>query len=289
MLNDDPLVLLFAGLFGLVIGSFLNVIIHRLPRRLDAELAAACRELADEAPDYPSNRWFGLAYLLWPGSHCPACERPIRAWENIPLLSYLIQRGRCTGCATAIPVRYPLVELLSGLLTVVVIWRFGPGWQGLAAAVLTWGLVALSVIDLQRKLLPDVLTLPLLWLGLLLNLDGLFAPLPDAVLGAVVGYGFLWLVYHLFLLATGKEGMGYGDFKLLAAFGAWFGWTLVPQIILLASLAGAVIGLSMIALRQQERGAAVPFGPYLAIAGWIALLWGPELNALYLGQVGLLP
>ena len=265
-------------LLGLVVGSFLNVVIHRLPRMLERRWQAECRELTGDAPgadDAPYN-------LVVPGSNCPACGHKIRPWENIPLLSYILLRGRCSACGTHISARYPLVELASGMLALLVAWHYGAGWQTGAALVFTWGLLALTLIDLETQLLPDVITLPLLWLGLLVNLNGLFVPLSQAVIGAAAGYLSLWLVYHAFRLLTGKEGMGYGDFKLLAALGAWFGWQLLPLTILLSSLVGAVVGIGLMVLKRHEREVPIPFGPYLAAAGWISLLWGAALTGAYL-------
>ncbi len=265
-------------LLGLVVGSFLNVVIHRLPRMLERRWQAECRELTGDAPgadDAPYN-------LVVPGSNCPACGHKIRPWENIPLLSYILLRGRCSACGTHISARYPLVELASGILALLVAWHYGAGWQTGAALVFTWALLALTLIDLETQLLPDVITLPLLWLGLLVNLNGLFVPLSQAVIGAAAGYLSLWFVYHAFRLLTGKEGMGYGDFKLLAALGAWFGWQLLPLTILLSSLVGAVVGIGLMALKRHEREVPIPFGPYLAAAGWISLLWGAALTDAYL-------
>lgn len=281
---------LFLGLsvvLGLIVGSFLNVVILRLPRKMEQELNEACADPQEQTVETGSNRWFGLGYLIDPPSTCPACGHRIRAWENVPILSYLWLKGRCSACGTAIGRRYPVIEGLTAVLTLVVAWRFGATGQGLAAMLLTWGLIAMSVIDLDHQLLPDQLTLPLLWAGLLVNLDPTFATLPDAVIGAVAGYASLWFVYHVFLLVSGKEGMGYGDFKLFALFGAWLGWQLLPQILLLSAVAGAVIGISLIALRGRDRSIPIPFGPYLAIAGWIALLWGAEINRAYLNAAGL--
>ncbi len=267
-----------ALLIGLIVGSFLNVVIHRLPRMMEREWQAQCAELRGEEPAADT------AYnLVVPGSSCPACGHGIRWFENIPIMSWLALRGRCSACGTAISPRYPLVEIATGLITLAVAWQFGFAWQAGAAFVLVWALIALAVIDYDTQYLPDAITLPLLWLGLLVNVSGLFAPLADAVIGAVAGYLSLWLVYHGFRLLTGKEGMGFGDFKLLAALGAWFGWTLLPLIILLSSLIGALIGVAMIVLAGHERARPIPFGPYLALAGMVALFWGKGLLTLYLG------
>jgi len=285
-LSNPSLYLPLALLSGLVVGSFLNVVIHRLPRRLEAELAAACQEQAGEETVHEPNHWFGLKYLIVPPSSCPACGHRIRAWENIPIFSWLRQKGRCTACGERISLQYPVVELVSGLLSLAVVWHFGFTAQALAALVLTWALIAMSVIDIRIQILPDVLILPLIWLGLLLNLDGLFTDIHSAVYGAVAGYLSLWFIFHLFLLITGKEGMGYGDFKLFALFGAWLGWQLLPQILLVSAAVGAVTGIAMILFLGRDRSRPIPFGPYLAAAGWIALLWGEEINRTYLKFAG---
>jgi leader peptidase (prepilin peptidase)/N-methyltransferase len=266
-----------ALLFGLVIGSFLNVVIHRLPRML-------AREWQQEYADYrgetlPEEAPFNLAV---PRSHCPHCGYTIPALENIPLLSYLALRGKCRVCGAPIGLRYPLVEAAASLLAGLSAWYFGFGVIALAAMILLWTLLALAMIDADTQLLPDCVTLPLLWLGLLVNLSGLFVPLADAVIGAMAGYLFLWTVYWLFRLATGKEGMGYGDFKLLAALGAWMGWAMLPAIVLLSSLVGAIVGGSLIVFAKHGRQVPIPFGPYLAAAGAIAFFCGHDLNRLYL-------
>ena len=276
-----------ALLLGLVVGSFLNVVILRLPRRMQAELAEACADLRNEQAEPLPNRWFGLDYLITPASTCPHCGHAIRAWENIPVLSYLLLRGRCSNCLTPISMRYPLVEAVTGLLSLGVVLHFGATPAALAALVLLWGLVALTVIDLDEQLLPDQLTLPLLWLGLLVNIDGLFTDLSSAVIGAAAGYLSLWLVFQVFRLITGREGMGYGDFKLLAVFGAFLGWQMLPLVILLSSLIGAIVGIGLIVLRGRDRQIPIPFGPYLAAAGFVALLWGEQINRGYLQLAGL--
>ncbi|HPQ26784.1 MAG TPA: A24 family peptidase [Gammaproteobacteria bacterium] len=276
-----------ALLLGLIVGSFLNVVILRLPRRMHAELAEACADLRDEQAEPVTNRWFGLDYLITPASTCPHCGHAIRAWENIPVLSYLLLRGRCSNCQAQISVRYPLVEALTGLLSLGVVLHFGATPAALAALVLLWGLVALTVIDLDEQLLPDQLTLPLLWLGLLVNIDGLFIDLTSAVIGAAAGYLSLWLVFQVFRLITGREGMGYGDFKLLAVFGAFLGWQMLPLVILLSSLIGAIVGIGLVVLRGRDRQIPIPFGPYLAAAGFVALLWGEQINRSYLQLAGL--
>ena len=276
-----------ALLLGLVVGSFLNVVILRLPRRMQAELAEACADLRNEQAEPLPNRWFGLDYLITPASTCPHCGHAIRAWENIPVLSYLLLRGRCSNCQTPISMRYPLVEAVTGLLSLGVVLHFGATPAALAALVLLWGLVALTVIDFDEQLLPDQLTLPLLWLGLLVNIDGLFTDLSSAVIGAAAGYLSLWLVFQVFRLITGREGMGYGDFKLLAVFGAFLGWQMLPLVILLSSLIGAIVGIGLIVLRGRDRQIPIPFGPYLAAAGFVALLWGEQINRGYLQLAGL--
>ncbi|WP_374358490.1 A24 family peptidase [Pseudoduganella danionis] len=266
---------LVAGLFGLLFGSFLNVVIHRLPKMMQRE---SDNYVASESGQpLPHTERYNL---MLPRSACPQCGHQITALENIPVLSYLFLRGRCSQCKTSISARYPLIELLTGLLSAGVIWRFGSGWMGLSCLVFLYALIALTFIDLDTQLLPDDITLPLLWLGLLLNLNQLFVPLHEAVIGAAAGYLALWAIYWLFKLATGKEGMGYGDFKLLAALGAWMGWTMLPVIILLSSLVGAVVGICLIVFRRHGRNQPIPFGPYLAAAGLLAMMHGHELSAL---------
>jgi leader peptidase (prepilin peptidase)/N-methyltransferase len=266
-----------------MLGSFLNVVIHRLPIMLERSWRRECRAFLELEPGEEPDEAYNLVV---PRSRCPHCRKLIAAWENIPVLSYLLLRGRCSGCEAKISARYPAVELLTAAVSVAVAWRFGCSGQALAALALSGSLIALSFIDLDRQLLPDVITLPALWAGLLLSLFGVFADSAASILGAVFGYLSLWTVYHLFKLATGKEGMGHGDFKLLALLGAWLGWDFLPTVILLSSVAGAAIGLAMIVVLRHDRRVPIPFGPYLAIAGWIALLWGHDLNAAYLGLAG---
>ncbi|MFM4820726.1 A24 family peptidase [Aeromonas hydrophila] len=266
-------------LFSLMIGSFLNVVIHRLPIMLEREWQAEYLGYFNpETLPQQEDRY----NLMVPRSACPHCGHAITAMENIPLLSWLWLKGRCRECQAPISARYPLVELLTALLSLVVAATFPPGWALLAALLLTWVLVALTFIDLDKMLLPDQLTLPLLWGGLLFNLAGGFIPLADAVIGAMAGYLVLWSLYWAFKLLTGKEGMGYGDFKLLAALGAWLGWQALPIVLLLSSLVGAFIGIGLILLRNHHQNKPIPFGPYLAIAGWIALLWGDTITRWYL-------
>lgn len=276
-----------ALLFGLVIGSFLNVVILRLPRRMHAELTEACADQRGEAIEPMQNRWFGLDFLITPASSCPHCGHGIRAWENIPVVSYLLLRGRCSNCQAAISMRYPVVEAVTGLLSLLVVLHFGANPTALTVLILVWGLVALTVIDLDEQLLPDQLTLPLMWLGLLVNVDGMFTDLGSAVIGAAAGYLSLWLVFQVFRLLTGREGMGYGDFKLLAVFGAFLGWQYLPQVILLSSLIGATVGISLVVIRGRDRQIPIPFGPYLAVAGLVALFWGEQINRGYLQLAGL--
>ena len=265
-----------AALAGLLVGSFLNVVIHRLPKMMQAQWQAHAAELRGEAP--PAAERFDL---VAPRSACPACGHAIRAIENVPVASWLWLRGRCAGCGTRIPARYPLVELLTAAASALAVWRFGATWAGLGAVVLGFFLIALAFIDLDTQLLPDDMTLPLVWIGLLLNLSGTFAPIESAVIGAVAGYLSLWSIYWVFKFATGKEGMGYGDFKLLAALGAWFGWQALPAIILLSSLVGALAGIALMAFARHGRATPIPFGPYLAGAGMLALYVREPLLALY--------
>ena len=292
LLADSPA--LFIGtclVLGLVVGSFLNVVIHRLPLMLERQWRAQCVELAHS--DSGATTMPAMAQerfnLVVPRSACPHCQAPITAWQNIPLISWLALRGRCAKCAQPISARYPLVELLTGVMSAAVAWRFGFGWPALAALVLTWFLVALTFIDIDRQLLPDSLTLPLLWLGLLLSLwgggtNGAFpVDVRSSLIGAMAGYVSLWSVYHLFRLVTGKDGMGYGDFKLLAALGAWLGWKMLLPVVLFAAVVGAIVGIAVLSLRGQKRSTPIAFGPFLAAAGWLILLFGPRLVAEYLG------
>lgn len=277
------LLYLGAGMLGLMVGSFLNVVIHRLPLMMERDWRHQCRELLQLQPAPPEPR----LNLILPPSHCPHCQQPIRWWHNIPVLSYLLLRGRCAQCRQAISPRYPLVEALSGLLSVIVVWQLGATPQAAALLPLTWALLALSLIDLDHQLLPDAITLPFLWLGLLLAIPDLFVTTEQAILGVCLGYLSLWAFYWLFKLITGKEGMGYGDFKLLALFGAWAGWDKVLLIILLSSVVGALVGLAMILFLGHDRRVPIPFGPYLAIAGWVGLLWGDQITGAYLRFAGI--
>lgn len=279
MAESSAFFLSFVFIVSLMVGSFLNVVIYRLPIMMERSwkeeyLAYFQPELARENSPAPFN-------LIKPDSTCPHCQHKIRAWENIPLISWLALKGRCSQCKNPISVRYPLVELATGLLSLVVAWHFGFGSQAFAAVFITWILVALTCIDLDKMLLPDQLTLPLLWFGLLLSTGEVFVSSYDAIVGAATGYLSLWSLYWAFKLLTGKEGMGYGDFKLLAALGAFLGWQQLPIVILLSSFVGAVIGISMIVLKGRDKGQAIPFGPYLAIAGWLTLLYGDWLASQY--------
>jgi leader peptidase (prepilin peptidase) / N-methyltransferase len=266
-----------AAVIGLCIGSFLNVVIHRLPKMLEHGWAVQCAELRGETlPVEPAYN------LVVPRSQCPVCGHRITAVENVPIASWLVLGGKCKSCGAPISARYPLVETLGGLLAACAIWRFGATWQGVAACVLLWTLIALTFIDFDAQLLPDSLTLPLVWAGLFVNMFDVFVPLRTALIGAIAGYLSLWLVYWLFKLIRGKEGMGYGDFKLLAALGAWMGWQMLPLIVLLSSVVGAAIGLMLIVFKGRDHSIPLAFGPYLAIAGAIALFFGPALVKIYL-------
>jgi leader peptidase (prepilin peptidase)/N-methyltransferase len=293
MATTPALLIGSAFLLSLLIGSFLNVVIHRLPVMLDRQWREQASEMLADAsasspqPSPPYN-------LVTPRSACPHCNAPIRAHQNIPVVSYLLLGGKCANCKAKISPRYPIVELATAILSAAVVWRFGWHWQSAAALFFTWALVALTAIDLDHQILPDIITLPLLWLGLLLSLawhGDLSQPIPvdptSAIIGGAAGYLTLWSVYWAFKLLTGKEGMGYGDFKLFGAFGAWMGWQMLPLILLLSAFAGAVIGIVLIVARGRDRNIPIPFGPYLAAAGWIALMWGPQIVSGYLSMSGL--
>lgn len=278
MFADPAVFAATAGLFGLIVGSFLNVVIHRLPKMMEMDWQCQCAELRGE--EVPVTE---LLTLSTPRSRCPHCGHRITALENIPIISWLILRGKCSGCSEPISIRYPIVEAVTGLLTAFAAWHFGFGWAAAGAILFIWAMVALTGIDFDTQLLPDSITLPLIWLGLLFNLTGTYTSLSSAVIGAVAGYLSLWSVYWGFKLATGKEGMGFGDFKLLAAIGAWLGWQMLPLTILLSSFVGAVVGVALIVLAKRGRNVPIPFGPYLAAAGLLALFWGKPLNQTYLG------
>jgi leader peptidase (prepilin peptidase)/N-methyltransferase len=280
----------FAFIVALLVGSFLNVVIYRLPLMMEREWRAQCEEInATPAGNLPEGRFD----LVAPRSSCPSCGHRITAMQNIPVVSFLLLGGKCAACKVPISPRYPAVELLTGVLSAIVAWRFGFGWEAAAGIALTWSLVAISAIDIDHQLIPDSISLPLIWAGLVLSLfsplaaaEMLFISPIAAIAGAVAGYLSLWSIYHLFRLLTGKEGMGYGDFKLLAALGAWLGWQMLPLIILLSAIVGAVTGMMLIAFRKQDRSVPIPFGPYLAAAGWIAMLWGPGIMNWYLDLMG---
>jgi leader peptidase (prepilin peptidase)/N-methyltransferase len=275
--------LVVAGLLGLVVGSFLNVVAYRIPIMMERAWRAQCEELKTQPFTPPAHVAEGQRFdLWWPPSTCPGCGTAIAAQHNVPVLGFLWLKGRCASCGARISARYPLVEAFAAVLGLTTAYVLGPSWPTVAAGLgFTWTLLALTLIDLDHKLLPDALTLPLLWAGLLVNVPGLFATLQSSVLGAAAGYLALWSVYKLFKLVTGKEGMGYGDFKLLAAIGAWVGWQLLPVVILLSAVVGSVVGIALIAFGGRSSQAAIPFGPYLAAAGFIALLWGERIVALY--------
>ncbi|UZE11142.1 prepilin peptidase [Pseudomonas sp. B21-053] len=279
-----PLAFVITALvLGLLVGSFLNVVIWRLPKMLEREWRTQAHDVLGLPIETPPPTY----NLMLPHSQCPHCAQKIRAWENIPVLSYVLLRGRCSNCAAPISKRYPLTELACGLLSAFIAWQFGFGWPAGLLLVLTWGLLAMSLIDAEHQLLPDVLVLPLLWLGLIVNSFELFVPLHDALWGAVAGYLVLWSVFWLFKLITGKDGIGHGDFKLLAMLGAWGGWQVLPLTLLLSSLVGAILGVILLRLRDAKTSTPIPFGPYLAIAGWIALLWGGQITDFYWQFVGL--
>ncbi|CAN5189233.1 A24 family peptidase [soil metagenome] len=290
-LADSPL-LLAAAVFalGLIVGSFLNVVTHRLPIMMERAWRAHCAELLDQAAPAATEPY----NLVSPRSACPSCDAPIRAWHNIPVLSWILLKGRCSACGHRISVRYPIIELVTAAASAVVAWRFGFGWETAAALLLTWALIAASAIDLDRQLLPDSITLPLLWAGLAFSLlhseiagASLFIDPTSSIIGAIAGYSSLWSVYTLFKLMTGREGMGFGDFKLLAALGAWLGWQMLPLIVLGSAFVGAAVGIALIVFGERGRHVPMPFGPYLAAAGWVALLWGHEIVGAYLRVSGL--
>ena len=284
-LQQNPALFLFMiAVIGLSVGSFLNVVIYRIPVMLEKEWTQQCCELLQQEEVEEDSQTFNL---MSPGSRCPNCGHNIAFWENIPVISYLILKGRCSECEHKISLRYPIIELTTALFSIFVAWHFGFGWQTLTALLLTWALISLSMIDYDHKLLPDNIVIPFLWLGLFINMNGIFTDLQSAIIGAMAGYLSLWSIFWLFKLFTGKDGMGYGDFKLLAMLGAWMGWQYLLQIVLLSSLVGAVIGIGLIIAFGRDRSIPIPFGPYLATAGWISLMWGKEINQVYLGLAGL--
>lgn len=285
LLVTSPLLLcILTGIIGLMVGSFLNVVIYRLPVMMQRSWRKECLEYLQLPAEAQSEEIFNLSMPL---SRCPNCGTPIKPHQNLPIVSYVLLKGRCAQCKQPISLRYPLIEAFAAILSMLVAWHFGYSAQMGFALLLTWALIALSFIDIDQQLLPDSITLPMLWLGLFLSLFSVFTDTHASIIGAVAGYLALWTVYQLFKLTTGKEGMGYGDFKLLALFGAWLGWQYLPAIILLSSLVGAVLGIAMIIFGNRDRHVPIPFGPYLAAAGWLAMLWGKDINQLYLSAVGL--
>ena len=286
LLFDSPYLLAgLVGIIGLLVGSFLNVVIYRLPVMMQRNWRQECTDYLQIDNCQPQND--EPFNLLLPLSRCPNCKTPIKPYQNIPVLSYVFLKGRCAHCGHPISLRYPIIEAFTAITSVLVAWHFGGSTQTLFALLLTWSLIALSFIDIDHQLLPDSITLPALWFGLFLSLFNVFTDAHSSIIGAIAGYLSLWTVYQLFKLVTGKEGMGFGDFKLLALFGAWLGWQYLPLIILLSSLVGAIIGIAMIIFVKRDHTIPIPFGPYLAAAGWIALMWGQDINQLYLAAVGL--
>ena len=275
--NNSVFFISLCTTIGLVAGSFLNVIIFRLPKMMEREWNQQCSELRGE-----TIKPLPTLNLVKPFSECPHCKHKITALESIPIISYLALRGRCSQCNTSISLRYPIMEALTGIMSGFIAWHFGYGFITVAALIFVWSMIVLAFIDLDTQLLPDEVTLPLLWIGLLINLGNSFTDISSAVIGAASGYIFLWLIYWCFKIATGKEGMGYGDFKLLAVIGAWFGWKMLPLVILFSSLAAAVIGIVLIIVAKNKRDTPFPFGPYLVGSGLVALFWGDQLNRTYL-------
>lgn len=283
-LSEPLFLILLCALLGLLVGSFLNVVIYRLPVMMEHSWRSDCREYLGLEPDSTDSEPFNL---ILPRSRCSHCKTTIKSYQNIPVLSYLFLKGKCAHCGQAISLRYPLIEAFTGLCSAIAAYHFGYGMALAFALLLTWALIALSFIDIDKQLLPDSIVLPLLWLGLLISLFHVYTDPVSSIIGAIAGYMSLWTIYQLFKLVTGKEGMGYGDFKLLALFGAWLGWQFLPMIVLLSSLVGAVIGISMIIFGERDHNVPIPFGPYLAAAGWLALLWGNDIIQFYLTKVGL--
>jgi len=274
-----------AGIFGLMVGSFLNVVIFRYPKILFFQWTAQSYEWLNKQ-DYTEQE---PPTLSRPPSHCYSCKTPIKAWQNIPIISYLILRGKCGKCNSPISIRYPFIELLTSLLSAYVVYRFGATLQGLFGVLLTWGLITLSFIDFDHKLLPDDIVIPTLWLGLGLSIIPVYTTPTDAIIGAICGYLFFWIIFHAYKMFTGKEAMGYGDFKLVSLLGAWFGWQFLPQIIFISTLLGSIVGISLMLTNRTEENGQIPFGPYIAIAGYCAMTWGSEINASYLKFAGLHP
>ncbi len=279
---NNTLFIALVAMFSLFVGSFLNVVIHRLPIMMENGWKRECRELLQCKPELESNTDADDSFnLMVPRSRCPSCDQQIKSWQNIPVVSYLLLRGKCGNCNARISVQYPLVEAVTAILSVMVAVKFGVTIQTMAGLLITWSLVALTVIDFKETLLPDDITLPVMWFGLVASLIPVFVSPQEAIVGAAIGYLSLWSVYHLFKNVTGKEGMGYGDFKLMALFGAWFGWQAIPGIILLSSVVGAIVGISLVLALGRDKNIPIPFGPYLAAAGWLTMLYGDTLRSLY--------
>ena len=285
LIQSPTLFLPVVTLLGLIVGSFLNVLVHRLPIMLEANWRRECEEFLGSRPQ-PEEARPGFN-LFFPHSHCPHCQHRIRAYENIPVISFLLLRGKCSDCKQPISLRYPAIEIITAAVSLLVAAKFGPGWQAVWGLVLSWCLIALSAIDIDRHLLPDAIVLPFIWLGLFLSLFDVFCDSRSGIIGAIAGYLSLWSVFQLFKLITGKEGMGFGDFKLLALFGAWLGWQSLLLIVLLSSLVGTFAGVTMIVLLKQDRSVPIPFGPYLGVAGWVAMMWGDEITASYFRLAGI--
>ena len=284
--SSDTLLFRICFALGLFVGSFLNVVVYRLPLMMENGWRAECREFLELEAE-PTDQDKEPFNLVVPRSACPSCKKQISAWQNIPVISWLLLRGKCGNCKNPISVQYPLVELLTGVMSLAVAMKFGATLETVFALIFTWSLISLALIDFHTTLLPDSITLPLMWLGLVISLSPIFVDAHQAIIGAAAGYMILWIVFQAFKLLTGKEGMGFGDFKLLAALGAWLGWMKLPLIILLSSLTGAVIGIMMMVAFKHKRDKAIPFGPYLAIAGWIALIWGDQIVAIYTTSMGM--
>lgn len=278
LLQGSPILFItLITILGSLIGSFLNVVIYRLPVMIMQDWRQQCADLNNE--ELAPTEKFTLSD---PSSHCPKCNHQITTLENIPIISFFMLGGKCRKCKTNIAARYPLIEGFSALLSGLVAWQFGFDWACLGALLLTWTLITLSFIDIDHQLLPDSITLPLMWLGIIFSFFSVYTNIDSSIIGAIAGYIFLWLVFHVFKLVTGKDGMGDGDFKLLAALGAWLGWSLLPTIVLLSSLVGAIVGILLIVFRNHQRDTRIPFGPYLAAAGWVSLMWGQHINVLYI-------
>lgn len=288
--TNTAFLLVVTAILGLLVGSFLNVVIHRLPVMMERTWRSQCEDFlsSDKSDTHEASRKTTEKFnLVVPRSKCPYCGHQIRALENIPVISYLFLKGKCSSCSHPISIRYPIIEAVTAILSLVVAWKFGFSWQTGAALALTWALIALTMIDFDKQLLPDDITLPFLWIGLLLAMFGVFTDTHASIIGAIAGYLSLWSFYWIFKLLTGKEGMGYGDFKLLAVLGAWFGWQLLPVVILLSSFVGAIVGISLIIFLGRDKNIPIPFGPYIATAGWIAMLWGHDITNSYLRFSGL--